>query len=180
MNRIFLFAVAFFVSCVVATGCGNHTKEDTRNTKSWFPPAQVGPYEVYFHASYTAKQQTCILAGVTAHWNRWNRSFGWNRFGQNWTGKIYILGMNSTFSSPVKLGATAWTTGVGAGHMIEYKPVDHRCPGLLIEIDQHQDPYLEGFDPWYQQYQRWGICAQVDQLATFDAMVAQQPIKCHP
>jgi len=161
---------------VATPSCNSRRKSDTSQYKSYWPASpnlNYGPYQVYIHRTWSYPETTCILTAVRAHYDVWYTFRGANQFGAPKHGKIFIHGKDIRFvgdgitRSDTIYFASSNTDG-GEIHIV-VRPNRYGnmldVPGLTICIDQHQDPFLEGFDPWYADKRRWAAVGLVEVAA---------------
>lgn len=163
---------------LAGAGCGPHHKSKPApglvpgtTGGAWLGYITVGPYEVYFHKSWTPKQIQCLRAGIDSHWVFWAGSRRATlRVGAHHSGRIWVHGPGS---GPV---GTSTCLGSGPGQAIHIYPGDHRLHGLSRAIDIHQDPLLENGS---QNPFRFAEVDLDDAAGVVDAYVRQQFIGCH-
>lgn len=172
-RRAFLSSIPLLV--LFLSACGPHHKSHPPSPGSqmsgWRTYIYVGPYEVYFHKSWSDKQVQCLRSAVEAHWASWGGSRRATlRIGAHHWGRIWVHGAGSN------LAGTSTCADSGPGMPIHVYPGDHRLHNLNHAIDYHQDPFQEnGID-------KPARAAEVhidDEAAVNDAFAKQQFLGCH-
>jgi hypothetical protein len=175
-------ATALLLVLLVACGPAHKSAPETR-AAPWVQqhastPWTLGPYEVWAHGSFTAREQQCLTMAVVIHWASWSTSRrGVLQVGRPRLGRIYLHPSTDSIASSSSRTPNIQIAGGGDAGLIRVRVADHRLPGLVAAFDQLQDPLLESLEPLDPV--RWREVAAIEWQSMRDLFPHQQAIGCH-
>lgn len=174
---------ALLVALLAACGPA-HRQPDVTSVGQWAPLVVtqgwgLGNYELLVHVSWPPRQRQCLGAAVAQHYADWSTSRrGVLQVGRRKIGRIYLHPLSASVTPISSRTPNVGLTATGDGNAIHVRPADHRLPGLMLAIDRHQDPFLEG--PVYDERAAWAELRPVEAQSLLTLYPVQQAIGCHP